>query len=579
VAEFALYILRHRAIRFGIVLLVFACVPLYSQNKSGNNEEPDKRQSSYRVRVNAVLVKAIVTDKKGNPVTDLTSNDFRVYDDGKPQEIQTFALESFGSPEAEATKAPEEKTPSPAPEHSNARPRMISIIIDDLTMESVQEFPRIVDAVKKFIKTDMGATDQVSIMSGSRKVGLPFSNNKQQLLEALDSVPRNLNVNKTLRSCPEITDLEAVNISGLTHHSLYYYRLIFECNGMEAPPEGGIVHADGNTLSKEEEWVNHAAIRTKEDSEFRTRGLLDTLRQHIRTLTHFEGPKTVVLFSDGFLSQSRTAESYRMQELVNMALRSGIILNTVSIRGVNNVSADDLYNSAKQWKISMQEDNKQAQHMPLAQLAEETGGIFSQGNSMYNPLETIANRQFSYYILTYGMPPHKADGAYHNIRLELTRPGLKLSYRKGYYVPKEELTYENTKKEDLMDALSAPGNMNEIPMSLSYNYSQDDDSNYAVSFVTTVNIRDLHFQEEDSRRKNQVSLVLVAFDETDRYISGLEKAIEFQLLENSYANLRNRGLTSRVELKLPAGRYKVKAVVREGNQGKMGSISKAVQIP
>jgi hypothetical protein len=71
----------------------------------------------------------------------------------------------------------------------------------------------------------------------------------------------------------------------------------------------------------------------------------------------------------------------------------------------------------------------------------------------------------------------------------------------------------------------------------------------------------------------------VAFDETDRYISGLEKAIEFQLLENSYANLRNRGLTSRVELKLPAGRYKVKAVVREGNQGKMGSISKAVQIP
>lgn len=578
-AEFALYILRHRAIRFGMMSLVLASVPLYSQNMSGKKEEPNKRQSTYSVHANAVLVKAIVTDKKGNPVTDLTANDFRVYDDGKPEDIQTFAFESFGTPQVEATKAPEEKAPSSVPEHNNARPRMISIIIDDLTMESVQEFPRIVDAVKKFISTDIGPTDQVSVMSGSRRVGLPFSNNKQQLLEALDSVPRNLNVNKTLRSCPEITDLEAVNISGLTRHSLYYYRLIFECNGMEAPPEGGIIHDGANTLSKEEEWVNHAAIRTKEDSEFRTRSLIETIRQHIRTLAHFEGPKAVVLFSDGFLSQSRTSEAYRMQELINMALRSGIILNTVSIRGVNNVSDDDINNPAKQWKISMQEDNKQAQHMPLAQLAEETGGLFFQDNSMYKPLDTIANRQFSYYILTYGMPPHKADGAYHNIKLELTQPGLKLSYRKGYYVPKEELTYENTKKEDLMDALSAQGNMNEIPMSLSYNYSQEDDSTYAVSFVTTVNIRDLQFQEEDFRRKNQVSLVLVAFDETDRYISGLEKAIEFQLLENSYSNLRNRGLTSRVELKLPIGRYKVKAVVREGNQGKMGSISKAVQIP
>ena len=94
-----------------------------------------------------------------------------------------------------------------------------------------------------------------------------------------------------------------------------------------------------------------------------------------------------------------------------------------------------------------------------------------------------------------------------------------------------------------------------------------------------VNIRGLRFAEEDARRKNQISLFLVAYDETDRYISGLEKSIDFQLLENSYAELLNRGLTSRVELKLPLGRYKIKAFVREGSQGKMGSITKAVEIP
>jgi polyphosphate kinase len=45
------------------------------------------------------------------------------------------------------------------------------------------------------------------------------------------------------------------------------------------------------------------------------------------------------------------------------------------------------------------------------------------------------------------------------------------------------------------------------------------------------------------------------------------------------ADAVKRGLTSRVELKLPVGRYKIKAVVREDTQGKLGSITKSVEIP
>ena len=127
--------------------------------------------------------------------------------------------------------------------------------------------------------------------------------------------------------------------------------------------------------------------------------------------------------------------------------------------------------------------------------------------------------------------------------------------------------------------MNAPGNMSEIPMTLAYNYSQEEDSSYSVSFVTNVNIRGMQFLDEDARRKNLVSLYLVAFDENDKYVNGLEKSIDFRLQESSYTSLRDHGLTSRVELKLPIGNYKIKAVVREGLQGKMGSITKPVEIP
>ena len=583
------------------ILFLFCLFPhLLPQSKDGKKEASHKNQPSYSVKVNSVVISATVTDKAGNPVTDLTENDFRVYDDGKPQKIQTFALESFGPPEPEETKVAGEspkRITSPkqsAIEQNAGRPRLISVVIDDLTMDTALgentylDFPRMVDAVKKFINNDVGPMDQVAILSGSRRVQFPFSNDKQRLLEEVSAVLPKLNPDTLQRPCNYVTDLEAWQMSSSAlgiNQSPYFRQLADVCwlrEGAASPldfsPVTGTVTADNDPAMsimmdpRKEDYLRAAALRTNGDGEFRTRNLLEAIRQNIRTLRHFEGTRMVVLFSDGFISQRGTPAAYQLQELIDISLRSGIVLNTVSTRSISAANWP-------QWINVMNEDNIKAQHSPLIQMANETGGLFSQGNDMYKPLRTVASRQAFYYVLTYAMPPHKADGAYNHIKLEVTRPGLELSYRKGYYTPKEELTVQSGKKEDIIDALNAPGNMNEIPMTLSYNYSQEDDSTYAVSFITNVNIRGLQFPQEDDRRKNQVSLVLAAFDKADHYISGLEKAIDFQLLESSYASLRERGLTSRVELKLPMGQYKIKAVVLEGAQGKMGSVTKSVEIP
>jgi hypothetical protein len=47
---------------------------------------------TFKVPVDVVVVNAIVTDKKGAAIKDLTVNDFKVYEDGKPQLIHTEKL-------------------------------------------------------------------------------------------------------------------------------------------------------------------------------------------------------------------------------------------------------------------------------------------------------------------------------------------------------------------------------------------------------------------------------------------------------------------------------------------------------
>jgi hypothetical protein len=357
------------------------------------------------------------------------------------------------------------------------------------------------------------------------------------------------------------------------------------CVALDPEEEPGVPLIATRAYQAAKSLVRAMASRQTQEAEHRARVLLDTLRQHLRSMRHFEATKSLVLFSDGFLSSGGSVTSYQVQEVVDVALRSGVVLNSVDLRGLYTyvVPASEGFKSLEStsvYKQSLYQEDAFAQEDPLAQIANETGGVFFHNNNdLYQGLRDIVRRHSTYYVLTYAMPPQKPDGRYRRIKLEVSRPGLELSYRKGYYAPKEEITFERRKKEDILEALRAPGNLNEIPVSLAYNYYLDDDSRYGVSFLTNISIRGLHFLDEDARRKNLVSMVLVAFDENDHYIDGVEKTIEFRLLETSYASLLNQGLTSRVELKLPLGRYKIKAVVRESAQGKMGSITKAVEIP
>ncbi|MCI0626845.1 MAG: hypothetical protein L0387_35225, partial [Acidobacteria bacterium] len=71
----------------------------------------------------------------------------------------------------------------------------------------------------------------------------------------------------------------------------------------------------------------------------------------------------------------------------------------------------------------------------------------------------------------------------------------------------------------------------------------------------------------------------VAFDENDRYVDGLEKTIDLNLTSPSYSALLSRGFTSKIDVKVPPGRYKIRAVVREGVHTKMGSVNKTIEVP
>jgi hypothetical protein len=88
----------------------------------------------FRTGINFVRVDAIVTDKAGNPISDLKPEDFEVTEDGARQTIETFKLIE---PDAGLT-APPDRAPSPIrtdydEEREAARDdvRLFAVFLDD----------------------------------------------------------------------------------------------------------------------------------------------------------------------------------------------------------------------------------------------------------------------------------------------------------------------------------------------------------------------------------------------------------------------------------------------------------------
>ena len=311
--------------------------------------------------------------------------------------------------------------------------------------------------------------------------------------------------------------------------------------------------------------LRHAAIRR----------LLASLDQHLLYLQHVGASKTLVLLSVGFVPQH--AMRWRLDRLIDQALRSRVTLNTVDMKGLQTAYLSRYRRGLHTANLSryLAELDRY-----LEKLAVDTGGSYFRGsNDLLEGLRQIHNTQSLYYVLSYAAPDQSSSGKYHRIKVEVDRPGLTLRHRKGYFAPREKLSLENRKNRDLQLALEAPVEFNHIPVQLDYESSRLDEEHYRLSVLTHVKIEGVQFLHQEGKHQNLLHLVVMVYDEHEKHVEGFEKNVELNLSESSYRTMLHHGFTSKTDVELPAGQYRIKAIVREGNQDKMGSLEETVEVP
>jgi len=172
-----------------LIFFLFSSVALHAQQVQPT---PPPDDDVVKITTKLVQLDAVVTDKDGNQVRDLSIADFEILQDGEPQKITNFSYINTESP-AQSSPVTTVKNgknvvlPPPARVRSENNGRIVTFIVDDGNCTASQiGMTAAREALSKFIAEQMLPNDLVSIYQtrGGSSLLQQYTSDKTQLMRA-----------------------------------------------------------------------------------------------------------------------------------------------------------------------------------------------------------------------------------------------------------------------------------------------------------------------------------------------------------------------------------------------------------
>src|SRR6266481_6846733 len=283
---------------------------------------------TFRVRVNLVLVRAVVRDATGKVVTNLKKEDFQLSDNRKPQVISTFSIETPESHKLASTTKPAEPSAETNPSGDSAAiaalpQRFVAVVFDDTDMLS-EDIVWVRSAATRLF-TSLAPSDRVGIYSTSGQVTQEFTQEHESLQKSLlGVVPRPLAGGSGFHDCPEISYYQADLIENKQDSQAL---LVATDDALQCAYSN-----DPRMTAQAQALAHMTSERTLASGDAQIEYVYRHLEDIIRRLAGMPGQRVMVLVSPGFVVT--TMLTLDSSGLIDRANRSNIVINTIDARGL-----------------------------------------------------------------------------------------------------------------------------------------------------------------------------------------------------------------------------------------------------
>jgi len=538
--------------------------------------------ATFKVRVNLVQVRVIVRDPSGKPVENLTREDFVLYDQGKPQTISNFSVETTQTrlQRAAAVAKTQEDASTTGDSGGNKGPvlpeRFVALVFDD-THLSLQDASFARTQADRFLDST-SPTDRLAIYTTSGQNTLEFTADKAVLHRAiLGIVPRPLMPQALGAECPEVTHYMADQIENKHDPQAQAVAIeeTIQCqfNGDESK--------QSQALAIVQAAVFRALSAGDTENEFTYRHLEDVLRR----LSSVPGERIMLLVSPGFLLTTQYLDE---SGVIDRANRANVVINTLDARGlytpdvlgdISRPSSDSIRTAGfkTMYRVASQNENQYV----LGDLAYGTGGtFFHNSNDLQGGLRLAGLAPEVSYVLAFSPQNRKMDGQYHLLRVALAKKSkYSIQARRGYYAPRKVDDPLELARQEIQEAIYSQEEINELPLDLQTQYFKNDPEGVRLSVVSRLEVKNMHFRKTEGRSLDDLTLATAIFDENGNFITGGEKTVQMRLKDTTYERLAHTGLTVKSSFAVKPGRYLVRQVVRDSEGSQMAARNGAVEIP
>ncbi|HXA56470.1 MAG TPA: VWA domain-containing protein [Candidatus Acidoferrum sp.] len=554
--------------------------------------EPDPEQPSQqnnnalKTETIIVPVRVVVRDAEGHAVINLTRSDFKLFQDGKPQDIINFVgVANTANFPATANAAAPEATPAAnstaAIVATPAVPtRFVALFFDDVHL-GLQDLMRARTAADQYVKSSLEPADRVAVYTVSGQSQLDFTTDRDALHKTLEAVlPHAAAAGESSNpgDCPPMDFAEADAIANQDSAQV-----------LNIATNDALACAYNN----EDEFRQRAremATRTAEQlvsaADQEAEASFRRIREVVRRISVVPGDRDVVLISPGFIYPGHEIE---LAEIIDKAIHANVVINTLDARGLYAPGASDITQSGRAHgspistgildTYRMAAEN--LQNNVLVELADSTGGLsFKDNNDLNAGFRKTAAAPEMYYLLAYSPRNLKTDGHYHNLKVTLAaKQNVTIEARHGFYAPSRTETAAQAAKREIDDALFSDGEQRDLPVGLQTRVEKTASGDKQLDVIADLDIAHLHFQKANGVNQEGLTLVAALFDNDGNYVDGTQKVLNLNLRDATLADLSKTGASSELDFKVKGGVYFLRLVVRDTNDQHIYAQNATVDVP
>jgi len=400
---------------------------------------PAQEQQTIKSTSRLVQVNVLVRDGNGNPLTNLTKDDFTLQVSGKPHPIQLFS--------AERNVTPSPPPAQPAPQILSNRtlpdqPNLVIVLFDELNTTAMDVATARKHLLHVFTNPELNSRTALYVLGNDLKILRDFIVDRAALAAAVAAHP----------SAPQFVTIGS-ELGDLAD---------------AAAPAAATAMGRADLMVQDARDAHRVRV---------TLGALETIAAHIAGIP---GRKTLIWVTGGLpfiigfdpetFNKARVGERNLYAEALQatrMLSESDVTIDVVDARGVQTDDQSDLRRrrsaSGRYGETAFKVDRN---YEAMVAAAKETGGeVFRNTNDIGRAVERAIEASSVTYTLGFYVPSGDLDGRFHPIKVSVKQRGTQPRCRTGFLATPDVLSDKQV-SGPLQSLLGSPLSRSDISLRL-----------------------------------------------------------------------------------------------------------------